>query len=206
METIIIRDARLEDAGRMAEIYEHYVKNTAVSFEYEVPTLEEFQNRMKKTMERYPYLAAEREGVVEGYAYAGPFVGRKAYGWSCELTIYLDKDIQKRGIGRRLYEALTEKLKDMGVTNVYACVGTVQGEDPYLTLNSAQFHEHMDSARSERFAAAAINLTAGMTWSDGKNHWRTRLSSASRHAVPADGRISVRGYRAAGTKNEKRQS
>ena len=143
METIIIRDARLEDAGRMAEIYEHYVKNTAVSFEYEVPTLEEFQNRMKKTMERYPYLAAEREGVVEGYAYAGPFVGRKAYGWSCELTIYLDKDIQKRGIGRRLYEALTEKLKDMGVTNVYACVGTVQGEDPYLTLNSAQFHEHM---------------------------------------------------------------
>ena len=70
---VVIRDAVLTDAERIREIYDHYVRHTAISFEYETPTREEMRERMHRTMTRFPYLAAERDGVVQGYAYAGPF-------------------------------------------------------------------------------------------------------------------------------------
>ena len=100
MKPILIRDAQLEDAGRILEIYAYYVDRTVITFEYDVPTLEEFQTRMRRTMQQYPYIVIERDGVIEGYAYAGPFVGRAAYDWSCELTIYLDHNSQKCGLGK----------------------------------------------------------------------------------------------------------
>lgn len=111
MNHIIIRDAQLEDAARLLEIYAYYVKKTAITFEYEVPSLAEFEERIKKTKARYPYLVIERDGVIEGYAYAGPFVGRAAYDWSCELTVYLDRNARKCGLGRKIYEALESRLK-----------------------------------------------------------------------------------------------
>lgn len=142
MDTVVVRDARLEDAGRILEIYAYYVKDTAISFEYEVPTLDEFQARMKHTMKRYPYLVVEENGVVQGYAYAGAFVGRAAYAWSSETTIYLDRAAHKRGFGRMLYEALEARLKEMGILNLYACIGYPEKEDSYLNNNSAEFHAH----------------------------------------------------------------
>ncbi len=140
---IRVRDANLSDAERIQEIYAYYVKHTAITFEYEVPTREEFQNRMRHTMEKYPYLVIEKDGMVMGYAYAGAFVGRAAYDWSCELSIYLDHTAQKSGLGRKLYKALEDRLKEMGILNLYACIGYTQTEDEYLTNNSAQFHEHL---------------------------------------------------------------
>ena len=101
---IIVRDATMEDAGRILEIYDYYVKNTAITFEYDTPTLDEFKGRMERTMQRYPYLVIVKDGRVEGYAYAGAFVGRAAYDWSCEMTVYLDHDARKCGMGRKLYE------------------------------------------------------------------------------------------------------
>ena len=140
---MIIRNARPEDAARILEIYDYYVKNTAITFEYATPTLEEFKNRMGKIMSCYPYLVLEVEGHIKGYAYAGPFVGRAAYDWSCETTIYLDHNAKKCGFGRILYEALEEALKDMGILNLYACIGYPECEDNYLNMNSAKFHEHL---------------------------------------------------------------
>ena len=139
---IKIRNATLEDAGRILEIYDYYVKNTAITFEYDTPTLTEFRTRMEKTMERYPYLVIEVDGHIEGYAYAGPFGGRAAYDWSCETTIYLNHNAKKCGLGRKLYEALEQALQSMGILNLYACIGYPQQEDEYLTTNSADFHEH----------------------------------------------------------------
>lgn len=142
--SIVIRDAKLEDAERILEIYEYYVRNTAITFEYEVPTLAEFQNRIRNTKSRYPYLVAEKDGIIQGYTYAGPFVGRAAYSWSCELSIYLDHTAQKCGLGRMLYEALEERLSKMGILNLYACIGyPVTEEDEYLNRNSADFHAHL---------------------------------------------------------------
>lgn len=138
-----IRDAQPEDAGRILEIYAYYVEHTAVSFEYDVPSLSEFQNRMANIQKKYPYLVAELNGEILGYAYAGPFIGRDAYNWSCELTIYLDSSATKCGLGRRLYEALEKRLKNMGIQNLYACIGYPETEDEYLSRNSADFHAHL---------------------------------------------------------------
>jgi len=140
---VTIRNATLEDAERILEIYDYYVKNTAITFEYETPSVEEFRERMEKTMKRYPYFVILRDGLMEGYAYAGPFVGRAAYDWSCEMTVYLDHNAQKCGMGRQIYEALEKALHDMGILNLYACIAYPENNDEYLTTNSADFHEHL---------------------------------------------------------------
>ena len=140
---ITVRNAAAEDAARLLEIYAYYVKNTAITFEYEVPSLAEFKNRMEVTLQRYPYLVIVKDGYIEGYAYAGAFHKRAAYDWSCETTIYLDRNAQKCGLGRRLYEALEKALHGMGILNLYACIGYPVYEDEYLTTNSADFHAQL---------------------------------------------------------------
>ena len=143
MSEITVRDASLADAKAILNIYSYYVENTVITFEYTVPSLEEFQNRMRNTIKKYPYLVIEKDGIIQGYAYAGAFVGRAAYDWSCELTIYLDHNAKRCGLGKILYSALADRLKKMGILNLYACIGYPQVEDEYLTKNSAQFHEHL---------------------------------------------------------------
>lgn len=120
---IIVRNAAMEDAERILQIYDYYVKNTAITFEYDTPALEEFKGRMEKTMQRYPYLVIMKDGHIEGYAYAGAFVGRAAYDWSCEMTVYIDHNAKKCGMGRIIYEALEKALHAMGILNLYACIG-----------------------------------------------------------------------------------
>ena len=89
---MIIRSAAIEDGERLLEIYSHYVRNTAISFEYETPDTEEFRKRIANTLEKYPYLVIEDNGMIQGYAYAGVFKGRAAYDHCCEVTIYLDRN------------------------------------------------------------------------------------------------------------------
>ena len=134
MSEVQIRNASVNDAERLLEIYSYYVQNTAITFEYSVPSLSEFKDRISNTIKRYPYLVIERDDVIQGYAYAGAFVGRAAYDWSCELTVYLDHTARKCGLGRKIYEALEEKLSKMGITNLYACIGYPQVEDEYLPV------------------------------------------------------------------------
>lgn len=94
---IEIRTATINDAPRLLEIYGYYVRETAISFEYEVPSVEEFQERVERTLARYPYLVLEEDGRVLGYAYASPFKARAAYDWSCELSIWT-RTVSKRQI------------------------------------------------------------------------------------------------------------
>ena len=148
---ITIRKARPEDAARLLEIYDYYVRNTAITFEIDTPSLDEFSRRMENTMARYPFLVAEDEGAAVGYCYAGPFVGRAAYAHSCEMTIYLDPSARRRGAGRLLYEALEKELKSMGILNLYACIGYPVKEDEYLTTNSADFHAHLGYVKAGEF-------------------------------------------------------
>lgn len=140
---ITVRSASLDDAPRLLEIYAYYVESTAVSFEYDVPSEEEFASRIDATLRRYPYLVLEDEGVIMGYAYAGVFKARAAYDRSCELSVYVDRDRRRRGYGRMLYEALGEELKRMGILNLYACIGDPIEEDCYLTRDSEKFHSRM---------------------------------------------------------------
>lgn len=143
---LTIRPVTVNDAEDLLAIYRYYVERTAISFEYDVPTVEEFRGRIAHIIEKYPYFAAVRDGRIIGYAYAHPFVGRAAYDWSAELTIYIDRDCRHSGAGRVLYEALEQALHRMGVLNLYACIGHTDTEDAYLTNNSEQFHAHMGFA------------------------------------------------------------
>lgn len=151
MDTITVRDAMSDDAGRILDIYAYYVDNTAITFEYTVPTLAEFKERMRGTMEKYPYIVIEKNGVIEGYAYASAFVGRAAYDWSCEMTVYLDHEAEKCGLGRKIYEALESRLKAMGILNLYACIGYPVVDDEYLNKNSAGFHAHLGYVKVGQF-------------------------------------------------------
>ena len=143
MSRVIIRSAAPEDAPRLLEIYTYYVVHTAVTYEYDVPSPEAFRGRMERTLEHYPYLVAVEDGVIRGYAYAGPFHSRAAYARCCELSIYLDQNERRRGFGRMLYEALEERLRAMGMLNLYACIGDPVEEDEYLTRASEKFHAAM---------------------------------------------------------------
>ena len=140
---MLIRNVREDDAEKLLSIYSYYVNNTAISFEYEPPSLAAFRDRIMNTLRSYPYLVAEEDGLIIGCAYAGPFKDREAYQHSCELSIYLDPSKTKHGYGRLLYEALEEELSAIGILNLYACIGDPIAEDEYLTRNSELFHRHL---------------------------------------------------------------
>ena len=121
-----IRTAQISDAEELLAIYKPYIENTAITFEYDVPSIEEFANRIKTTLKKYPYIVAELNGKIVGYAYAEVFKGRKAYDWSVETSIYIRLENHGNGIGRKLYEKLEEILTKQGVTNVNACIANMR--------------------------------------------------------------------------------
>ena len=145
MSNIIIRPVKPEDAARLAEIYSYYVEETAVSFELETPSAEEFAGRIRNITRKYPYFVAEEDGRILGYAYAAAFKERAAYDKCVELTIYLDKDERRRGLGRMLYSVLEPALAEIGITNLYACIGIpVTGDsDKGIDRASERFHRRM---------------------------------------------------------------
>lgn len=143
MSKSVIRIAKPEDAEELLKIYALYVKHTAITFEYEVPTVKEFRDRIEHILKRHPYLVAERDGELIGYAYAGVFNEREACDRSVETAIYVRKDGRKDGIGRMLYVALEKILSEQNILNLNACIAYVNDDDPYLTKNSVEFHKHM---------------------------------------------------------------
>lgn len=138
-----IRVATREDARELLEIYTPYVEKTAISFEWEAPGLEQFRARIEETLKNYPYLVAEKDGKLLGYSYTGPFVGRAAYAWGAEVSIYLREDQRRMGIGRKLYQAIEDISRAQNIKNLNACIGSPETEDEYLNRNSMEFHAHM---------------------------------------------------------------
>ena len=138
---IKIRTATAEDAEELLEIYAYYIKNTAVTFEYEVPSVEEFRERISHILEHYPYLVAEDKGEIIGYSYAGRFHPRAAFGWDVEMTVYLKQEVRRAGVGRQLYAQMEEVLREQGVVRAISLI--VKPEDEYSDYNSIQFHEKM---------------------------------------------------------------
>ena len=163
---ITIRSATTDDAARLLEIYSYYVTDTAITFECTVPTLDDFTNRIRRTKKNYPYLVAEVDGLIVGYAYAGSFVGREAYRFSAELTIYLDKNFRGRGVGKKLYRALEDELNLRGLTNLYACVAYVEVDDEFLTSASVKFHERLGFKICGKFTDCGVkfNRRYSMVW------------------------------------------
>ena len=143
-----------------------YVEHTAITFEYDVPDIEEFMNRIKNTKKTYPYLVAEYQGEILGYAYAGAFKERAAYDWAVETSIYVRQNQKRMGVGSLLYEKLEEILKRQGILNVNACIAYPQEEDPYLTKDSVLFHEKFGYSMVGKFHACGykFNRWYDMVW------------------------------------------
>ncbi|NHM16609.1 GNAT family N-acetyltransferase [Eggerthellaceae bacterium zg-887] len=147
---LTIRPASPADAEALLDIYAPYVRDTAVTFEYDVPSLAEFRRRIETTLVRHPWLVAEQTGVICGYAYAGPFKGRAAYDWSVETSVYVRRDLRGGGVGSALYRELERISQAQGIVNLYACIACTDAEDDRLTNASIAFHER----RGYRLAGA----------------------------------------------------
>lgn len=156
---IQIRMAVPTDAGALLQIYAPYVEKTAITFEYSVPTIDDFSNRISTILEKYPYLVALDEGEVVGYAYASAFKSRAAYDWSVEVSIYLKHGHLHKGLGSKLYAALESILTAQNICNVCACI-TFPGE------GSIQFHEALGYKTVAHFTASGykFNKWHDMVW------------------------------------------
>jgi phosphinothricin acetyltransferase len=122
-DLITIRPATTSDAQDILNIYAPYILETAITYEYDVPTLAEFEGRIAHTLEKYPYLVAiDNQNHILGYAYASPFITRSACDWSVETSIYVDRNCRGRHIGALLYAELERILKAQHIVNACAYI------------------------------------------------------------------------------------
>lgn len=161
-----IRFAKETDAAELLAIYAPYVKNTAITFEYDVPSVEEFAQRIRSVSSRYPYIAAELDGEIIGYAYASAFHTRAAYDWSVEMSIYLKQEKRRFGIGGKLYDIMEAMLRKQGFLNLNACIAYSDIEEETLTKASVRFHEKRGFSIIGRFSKCGykFNRWYDMVW------------------------------------------
>ena len=132
----MIRFATKEDLPQILAIYAPYVTNTTASFEYEVPTEEEFTRRFETITAQFPWLVWEEDGQILGYAYGSAPFERAAYRWCAEPSIYLAPEAQGKGIGRRPYTVLEDLLQKQGYRLLYAIITSENA-------GSIAFHEKL---------------------------------------------------------------
>jgi len=118
--SLVIRDARAEDAEALLDIYRPFVTDTAVSFELEPPSVEEFQARIASAQSKWAWLVAERDSFIAGYAYASAFRTRAAYRFTVETSAYVHSAFRGQGVAGALYRRLFEVLIAKGYCNAYA--------------------------------------------------------------------------------------
>ena len=155
---ITIRLATAKDAPQLLEIYSYYVQNTAITFELETPSVREFKNRIKQTLKVFPYIVAELNGKITGYAYASHFKKRAAYDRDVETSIYVHKDFKHCGIGKKLLLKLEELLKSQNILNVYAVIAAPEQEDEYLNFDSIKFHTKMGYTQSAEYKTCGFKF------------------------------------------------
>jgi phosphinothricin acetyltransferase len=160
-----IRLAHEGDAAAIAAIYAPFVRDTAVSFEVEPPTAEEFGGRLRNVLTHAPWLVCERNGALAGYAYAGRFHARAAYQWTVETTVYVRPEDQRRSVGLALYTALLDALR---LQTFRSAIGAITLPNPA----SVGLHERLG------FRCAALLHAVG--WKHGRWHdvgwWQLALA------------------------------
>ncbi len=131
-EHFTIREAAGSDAAALLDIYAPYIRDTAITFEYDVPTAEEFAARIADILKTHPYLVCEQDGKPAGYAYAHRIRERPAYDWAAELSIYLAPEAQGQGVGTALYRCLVDLLAMQNLRILYGCVTLPNGKSQKL--------------------------------------------------------------------------
>ncbi|HJP31030.1 MAG TPA: N-acetyltransferase family protein [Candidatus Latescibacteria bacterium] len=171
MKQYTIRPVEAADHERITSIYNHYIVNTIISFEEEIVSVEQMRRRIERVQTGYPYLVAEAEGIVVGYAYATHFRERHAYRFSTETTVYVDPQAIAAGCGTALYGELIADLKIRGFKMAIGGGLTAQRrqratareawirEDRSLQQRGTQVRQ---VGRRRFLAAAADRLTQGL--------------------------------------------
>lgn len=153
---MIIRVVKERDAEAIQRIYAPIVADTPISFEMEVPSVDEIKERLKKTLVLHPWLVYELDGKVVGYAYASTYRTRVAYQWSAEVTVYVDQNFRGKGIGKALYLDLFEILKKQGYR-------TLIGGITLPNTGSVAIHESLGFRKVAHFNSVGYKLGA---WHD----------------------------------------
>ncbi len=146
-----IRKAVVDDAEQIAEIYNYYVTNTHHTFETEPVSAEMMAARITTLSKRYPFLVAERDDEVAGYAYGVRFRLREAYEYSAEVSIYVRNDSKQRGLGTSLYTKLFDELAD---THVHAIIAGIALPND----SSIRFHEKLGFEKVAHFKEVGYKL------------------------------------------------
>jgi len=155
-----IRKVTENDAQELINIYAPYITNTTITFEDVVPTVENFQQRIREISKDFPYIAAiDDNGKILGYAYAHLYGPRAAYAWTTEASIYIDHNYEGHGLGTKLYKRLEDILKKQNVVNLLACI-TEENE------NSVRFHEKLGYEKVGTFKKVGFkfNRWLDVTW------------------------------------------
>lgn len=168
-----MRTAVIADARDILDIYAPFVLTTAISFERELPSLEQMEKRIEACLEKFPWLVITHEGRITGYAYASRHREREAYQWSCECSVYVHENYRGKGIAAELYRVLLEVLKLQGIRNAYAGI-TLPNE------SSVRLHE---KCGFEPFAiyenvGYKLNSWQKVGW------WRLRLNDFTPEPAP----------------------
>lgn len=170
-----IRLATEDDSESVLKIYAPFITNTAVTFEYKVPTIAEFKERMANILKIYPWLVCEIDNKIAGYAYASRFGEREAYKWSVDFSVYIDPEHHGKHIGKALYFALSGILRLQGFYNAYAAVSVPN-------IKSERLHE------SFGFKAIGVYRNVGYklgSWRDIKMYELKIQEHAQSPAEPA---------------------
>lgn len=116
------RLATENDAEAILAVYAPYIEKTAITFEYEVPSLEEFRRRIAEITKKYPWIVYEEDGEILGYAYGGPEYTRAAYQWTVETSVYISEKAKGKGIGTALYEKILDILTKQNFCICYVLI------------------------------------------------------------------------------------
>ena len=143
MNQYIIRKAFINDVAQIRDIYSYYCLYTAITFEYNVPSLKEMEKRIVQTLEKYPYIVAVSDNKIIGYAYAGMFKERDVYNWSVEASIYVNHKFRHNGVGKTLYQKLEALCLKIHIINMNACISSPIVFNQYLDSSSIDFHVSM---------------------------------------------------------------
>ena len=168
-----IRLATPKDARQMLDIYGPVVLGTAISFEVETPSEQEFRRRIAETLQRLPWLVCLCQNRVAGYAYAAPFRNRAGYRWSVEVSVYVDEEFRGRGVASALYTSLLEGLRILGYFNAYAGISLPNPA-------SVNLHERMGFKPVGVFPSAGFKLGR---WHD-VGFWRLTLQEHTAEPPP----------------------
>ena len=142
---LVVRAVRPDDAAAIAAIYAPYVRDTAITFELDPPDAAAMRGRIERVACRFPWIVAERDGAVLGYAYADLYRTRAAYRWAVETTVYVARDHPREGIGRALYGSLIDRSAAAGFVTALGVIALPNAAS--VALHEATGFVHVGTQR-----------------------------------------------------------